>query len=212
MNPPRVRTKVHTVATGEQILTPRRLCAACRWEIGAPGFEPGTFWSQTRRATGLRYAPLVRVSNLTRPPLPPNGAMSRVARLCGRRRRAIPYARISPTGIRNGSSVLADGHGCIRRRPGGRRLVGRRLHGRGHAARRAPAGDGDPNHHVSVARHAPAAGTSARVVLYVRADPDPRRAHGADLCLTARASSGDRADRSGDASEGASPVLTDCTG
>ena len=26
--------------------------------IGAPGFEPGTFWSQTRRATGLRYAPL----------------------------------------------------------------------------------------------------------------------------------------------------------
>ena len=27
-------------------------------EVGAPGFEPGTFWSQTRRATGLRYAPL----------------------------------------------------------------------------------------------------------------------------------------------------------
>src|SRR5437870_8825812 len=26
--------------------------------VGAPGFEPGTFWSQTRRATGLRYAPL----------------------------------------------------------------------------------------------------------------------------------------------------------
>src|SRR5690348_568709 len=25
--------------------------------VGAPGFEPGTFWSQTRRATGLRYAP-----------------------------------------------------------------------------------------------------------------------------------------------------------
>ncbi len=25
--------------------------------IGAPGFEPGTFWSQTRRATKLRYAP-----------------------------------------------------------------------------------------------------------------------------------------------------------
>ena len=27
------------------------------YRIGAPGFEPGTFWSQTRRATGLRYAP-----------------------------------------------------------------------------------------------------------------------------------------------------------
>jgi hypothetical protein len=25
--------------------------------VGAPGFEPGTSWSQTRRATGLRYAP-----------------------------------------------------------------------------------------------------------------------------------------------------------
>jgi hypothetical protein len=34
--------------------------------IGAPGFEPGTFWSQTRRATGLRYAPLyLRLHNLT---------------------------------------------------------------------------------------------------------------------------------------------------
>src|SRR5437667_10370763 len=111
MNPPRVRTKVHTVATGEQILTPRRLCAATRWEIGAPGFEPGTFWSQTRRATGLRYAPLVRASNLTRPPLPPNGALPRVPRMCGRRRPAIPYARISPPGIRDGPSGLANGNG-----------------------------------------------------------------------------------------------------
>ncbi len=25
--------------------------------VGAPGFEPGTSWSQTRRATKLRYAP-----------------------------------------------------------------------------------------------------------------------------------------------------------
>ena len=25
--------------------------------VGAVGFEPTTFWSQTRRATGLRYAP-----------------------------------------------------------------------------------------------------------------------------------------------------------
>jgi hypothetical protein len=25
--------------------------------VGAAGFEPATFWSQTRRATRLRYAP-----------------------------------------------------------------------------------------------------------------------------------------------------------
>jgi len=25
--------------------------------IGAPGFEPGASWSQTKRATKLRYAP-----------------------------------------------------------------------------------------------------------------------------------------------------------
>src|SRR4051812_41008342 len=38
-------------------------CDVPRWydKIGAPGFEPGTFWSQTRRATGLRYAPLSTV-------------------------------------------------------------------------------------------------------------------------------------------------------
>ena len=26
--------------------------------VGATGFEPATTWSQTRRATGLRYTPL----------------------------------------------------------------------------------------------------------------------------------------------------------
>jgi hypothetical protein len=26
--------------------------------VGAAGFEPATFWSQTRRATRLRYAPI----------------------------------------------------------------------------------------------------------------------------------------------------------
>jgi hypothetical protein len=42
--------------------------AGCEWgiattsKVGAPGFEPGTFWSQTRRATGLRYAPLATAS------------------------------------------------------------------------------------------------------------------------------------------------------
>ncbi len=32
-------------------------------EIGAPGFEPGTFCSQSRRATGLRHTPLDRQRN-----------------------------------------------------------------------------------------------------------------------------------------------------
>src|SRR5205823_8286230 len=43
--------------------------------VGAPGFEPGTFWSQTRRATGLRYAPpmfaslkLASPARLSKPP------------------------------------------------------------------------------------------------------------------------------------------------
>src|SRR6476469_10607485 len=27
--------------------------------VGAAGFEPATFWSQTRRATRLRYAPML---------------------------------------------------------------------------------------------------------------------------------------------------------
>ncbi len=29
-----------------------------RKKVGAPGFEPGTFGSQNRRATKLRYAPI----------------------------------------------------------------------------------------------------------------------------------------------------------
>ena len=30
---------------------------ACSYRVGAPGFEPGTSCSQSRRDTGLRYAP-----------------------------------------------------------------------------------------------------------------------------------------------------------
>src|SRR5207253_1229266 len=37
---------------------PKVIAALILPTIGAPGFEPGTFWSQTRRATGLRYAPI----------------------------------------------------------------------------------------------------------------------------------------------------------
>ena len=29
----------------------------CNHMVGAAGFEPATTWSQTRRATGLRYTP-----------------------------------------------------------------------------------------------------------------------------------------------------------
>src|SRR5438445_10227367 len=58
MNPPRLRTDVRTAARGERLLTRRPPCAATTSEVGAGGFEPGTFWSQTRRATGLRYAPM----------------------------------------------------------------------------------------------------------------------------------------------------------
>ncbi len=29
--------------------------------VGVPGFEPGTPWSQTRCATGLRYTPMTLV-------------------------------------------------------------------------------------------------------------------------------------------------------
>jgi hypothetical protein len=46
----------------ESALTQRPLCLATISEIGAPGFEPGASWSQTRRATGLRYAPLATAS------------------------------------------------------------------------------------------------------------------------------------------------------
>lgn len=31
----------------------------CNQRVGATGFEPTTFWTQTRRATRLRYAPLM---------------------------------------------------------------------------------------------------------------------------------------------------------
>ena len=35
--------------------------------VGAIGFEPTTSWSQTRRATGLRYAPtVIRESQIIR--------------------------------------------------------------------------------------------------------------------------------------------------
>ncbi len=34
--------------------------------VGVTGFEPATTWSQTRCATGLRYAPNVDLSSLTR--------------------------------------------------------------------------------------------------------------------------------------------------
>ena len=33
--------------------------------VGARGFEPPTSWSQTRRATGLRYAPTLELQSLT---------------------------------------------------------------------------------------------------------------------------------------------------
>ena len=31
--------------------------------VGVTGFEPATTWSQTRCATGLRYAPIVGVTH-----------------------------------------------------------------------------------------------------------------------------------------------------
>ena len=34
-----------------------RTCRAVSYIVGAPGFEPGTSCSQSRRDTGLRYAP-----------------------------------------------------------------------------------------------------------------------------------------------------------
>ena len=36
-------------------------------QVGAPGFEPGTSCSQSRRDTGLRYAPKMSASYYTRP-------------------------------------------------------------------------------------------------------------------------------------------------
>ena len=32
-------------------------CGKLLFLVGATGFEPATTWSQTRRATGLRYTP-----------------------------------------------------------------------------------------------------------------------------------------------------------
>ena len=37
----------------------KRLHKNASLSVGATGFEPATTWSQTRRATGLRYTPLV---------------------------------------------------------------------------------------------------------------------------------------------------------
>ena len=34
------------------------VCAFSMELVGAAGFEPATSWSQTKRATGLRYAPV----------------------------------------------------------------------------------------------------------------------------------------------------------
>ena len=51
-------TKKHRRPTGISPLSSSDACpfAAC-FDVGATGFEPATTWSQTRRATGLRYAP-----------------------------------------------------------------------------------------------------------------------------------------------------------
>src|SRR3989442_8011832 len=52
---------------------PKVIAALILRTIGAPGFEPGTFWSQTRRATGLRYAPsALRASSYLVPHRHPN--------------------------------------------------------------------------------------------------------------------------------------------
>ena len=62
----KVHPNLHLIRTNEG--SPKGLTcfrpAGC--QIGAPGFEPGTSWSQTRRATGLRHAPLyMSYNNLT---------------------------------------------------------------------------------------------------------------------------------------------------
>ncbi len=53
----------------------------CRWPpkghedmVGAVGFEPTTFWSRTKRATSLRYAPTVSEPTSRAPPLQLCGA------------------------------------------------------------------------------------------------------------------------------------------
>ena len=51
-------TKKHRRPTGISPLSSSDACAfAACFDVGATGFEPATTWSQTRRATGLRYAP-----------------------------------------------------------------------------------------------------------------------------------------------------------
>src|SRR5207245_3855895 len=63
--------------------------------VGAGGFEPPTFWSQTRRATGLRYAPLLLpASNLTRPP-PPSKRQG--VQGCVQERSCLTLAEFPPT-------------------------------------------------------------------------------------------------------------------
>ncbi len=41
---------------------------ACSDVVGATGFEPATFWSRTKRATKLRYAPGSGANEGTRTP------------------------------------------------------------------------------------------------------------------------------------------------
>ena len=53
--------------THAQKRRPQRDALGPHWQVGAPGFEPGTSCSQSRRDTGLRYAPKVRASYYTRP-------------------------------------------------------------------------------------------------------------------------------------------------
>src|SRR5690606_12684738 len=51
----RKRIFLHT-ESGPKIKKPA-IAKALAGEVGIPGFEPGTPWSQTRCATGLRYIP-----------------------------------------------------------------------------------------------------------------------------------------------------------
>ena len=49
-----VRGSVKVSVDGQRFEDPHHLLIC---KVGAPGFEPGTFGSQNRRATKLRYAP-----------------------------------------------------------------------------------------------------------------------------------------------------------
>jgi hypothetical protein len=46
----------------------RRILVTVRSEVGAPGFEPGTSCSQSRRDTRLRYAPRTAIQFTATPP------------------------------------------------------------------------------------------------------------------------------------------------